>query len=116
MLIFGAMILLFVFSMLVAPNPSSVTIAGKVLVWSIIAAFLLDRCTAASLSAGAILAGLGLRALISGLLADYSNEPLVFPFIAPSQPQNRQQKTSHQRYSLHTHPPLCCRRSSSSPS
>ena len=41
-----------------------------------------DRCTAASLSAGAILAGLGLGALISGLLADYSNEPLVFPFIA----------------------------------
>ena len=41
-----------------------------------------DRCTAASLSAGAILAGLGLGALISGLLAEYSNEPLVFPFVA----------------------------------
>lgn len=41
-----------------------------------------DRCTAASLSAGAILAGLGLGALISGTLAEYSTEPLVFPFIA----------------------------------
>ena len=41
-----------------------------------------DRCTAASLSAGAILAGLGLGALISGLLAEYSTEPLVFPFVA----------------------------------
>ena len=41
-----------------------------------------DRCTAASLSAGAILAGLGLGALISGLLAEYSTEPLVFPFAA----------------------------------
>jgi predicted MFS family arabinose efflux permease len=41
-----------------------------------------DRCTAASLSAGAILAGLGLGALISGLLAEYSNGPLVFPFVA----------------------------------
>ena len=41
-----------------------------------------DRCTAASLSAGAILSGLGLGALISGLLAEYSAEPLVFPFIA----------------------------------
>jgi len=36
-----------------------------------------DRCTAASLSAGAILAGLGLGALISGLLADYSFIALV---------------------------------------
>src|SRR4029453_18979507 len=36
-----------------------------------------DRCTAASLSAGAILAGLGLGAFISGLLAEYSHEPLV---------------------------------------
>jgi hypothetical protein len=34
------------------------------------------------LSAGAILAGLGLGALISGLLAEYSNGPLVFPFVA----------------------------------
>jgi MFS family permease len=41
-----------------------------------------DRCTAASLSAGAILAGLGLGALISGLIAEYSTEPLVFPFVA----------------------------------
>ena len=41
-----------------------------------------DRCTAASLSAGAILAGLGIGALISGMLAQYSQEPLVFPFIA----------------------------------
>ena len=41
-----------------------------------------DRCTAASLSAGAILAGLGLGALISGMLAEYSTEPLVFPFVA----------------------------------
>jgi MFS family permease len=41
-----------------------------------------DRCTAASLSAGAILSGLGLGALISGLLAEYSAEPLVFPFVA----------------------------------
>jgi MFS family permease len=41
-----------------------------------------DRCTAASLSASAILAGLGLGAFISGLLAEYSNEPLVFPFVA----------------------------------
>ena len=41
-----------------------------------------DRCTAASLSAGAILAGLGLGALISGMLAEYSTEPLVFPFAA----------------------------------
>jgi Major Facilitator Superfamily len=41
-----------------------------------------DRCTAASLSAGAILAGLGLGALISGLLAEYSNGPLIFPFVA----------------------------------
>lgn len=41
-----------------------------------------DRCTAASLSAGAILSGLGLGALISGLLAEYSTEPLVFPFVA----------------------------------
>jgi MFS family permease len=41
-----------------------------------------DRCTAASLSAGAILSGLGLGALISGLIAEYSTEPLVFPFVA----------------------------------
>ena len=41
-----------------------------------------DHCTAASLSVGAILSGLGLGALISGLFAEYSNEPLVFPFIA----------------------------------
>jgi MFS family permease len=49
-----------------------------------------DRCTAASLSASAILAGLGLGAFISGLLAEYSTSPSYFPssrwFRSRSQP------------------------------
>jgi MFS family permease len=38
------------------------------------------RCAAASLSAGATLAGLGLGPLIAGILAEYAPAPLILPF------------------------------------
>ncbi|HBR27575.1 MAG TPA: MFS transporter [Rhizobiales bacterium] len=39
------------------------------------------RCAAASLSAGATLAGLGLGPLVAGILAEYAPAPLILPFL-----------------------------------
>ena len=39
------------------------------------------RCKAASLSAGATLAGLGLGPLVAGIVAEYAPAPLVMPFL-----------------------------------
>ena len=41
-----------------------------------------NRCTGASLTAGFTLAGLGLGPFLAGILAQFTQEPLTFPFLA----------------------------------